>query len=110
MTKELSYWEERITERLQSGMTIDEWCGKNGISKSKYFYWNRKVHKTQDSNSIEEFTLADVDPILTNDRTVQRISDSSPDFQVSLNNIQITVPNNFNPATLIRLLKVLKEL
>lgn len=31
-------WEQRINERNKSGMTVKEWCEKNGISKHKYNY------------------------------------------------------------------------
>lgn len=110
MAENLLYWEEVINERLQSGMTINEWCEKNGVSKNQYFYWNRKVHKTQNSDSAEEFEFADVAPILSNNKAAQQIIDSSRDFQIFLNNIQVTVPSNFNPAALAGLIKVLQKL
>ena len=43
-TKEnLLLWEQRIKEVKNSGMTIKEWCEKNGISKHKYSYWKHKI-------------------------------------------------------------------
>jgi hypothetical protein len=34
----LLLWEQRIDERARSGMTIEDWCKKNGITKHKYHY------------------------------------------------------------------------
>lgn len=42
----LQLWEQRINERVQSGMTIEEWCKKNGVGESQYNYWNRRVRET----------------------------------------------------------------
>lgn len=110
LAENLSYWEDVINERLRSGMTINEWCGKNGVSKSQYFYWNRKVHKTRNSNDIPELAFADVTPILSNNEATEQIIDSPSNFQIFLNNIQVTVPCNFNPDALTGLLRVLQKL
>jgi hypothetical protein len=105
----LLLWEQRINERIRSGMTIVDWCEKNGISKHKYHYWNHHIRQNQKSD--KEVAFAEVTPILSNtDDETQSNPDKYADFQVFLNNIQVTVPSNFNPGALTGLLKVLKEL
>ncbi|WP_246615608.1 IS66 family insertion sequence element accessory protein TnpA [Clostridium thailandense] len=44
-TETLLLWEQRIRERIKSGMSVSEWCKKNEISKNKYHYWNHKISK-----------------------------------------------------------------
>ncbi len=49
-------WEQRINERNKSGMTVKEWCEKNGISKHKYNYWNHKI-LTRKEKPVEEMAF-----------------------------------------------------
>ncbi len=46
----LLLWEQRIKERVQDGLTVDEWCLKNEMTKNQYYYWNRRIHKNQKSD------------------------------------------------------------
>lgn len=41
----LRQWAEAISNRNQSGLTISEWCEKNGVSKYQYYYRLRAVRK-----------------------------------------------------------------
>jgi len=104
----LLLWEQRIKERVQNGITIEEWCKKNGVSKYQYFYWKRRLCKKQ--NSQEETTFADITPILSTAGTARQNTVPTPDFQVFVNNIRVSVPVDFNPAALTGLMKVLQEL
>ena len=106
----LLLWEQWITERTRSGITIEDWCKKNGISKHKYHYWNQRIRQNQKLD--KEVTFAEITPILSNadDDTTISNSDKYADFQIFLNNIQVTVPSNFNPDALSGLLKVLQKL
>ena len=49
----LLLWEQWINEKNKSGITVKEWCEKNGISKHKYNYWNHKII-TRKENPIDE--------------------------------------------------------
>lgn len=101
-------WEQWINERILSRMTIDDWCKKNGISKNKYHYWNHRIHERQKSDKEE--TFVEVTPIISNADDTVLNSAKAADFQIFFKNIQITVPTNFNPASLTGLMKVLQEL
>ena len=39
----LSQWAKVIQERQESGQSIKGFCQATGISKSQYFYWQRKL-------------------------------------------------------------------
>lgn len=104
----LLLWEQRIRERVQNGMTIGEWCKKNGVSKHQYNYWNHRVRKKQKPG--EEMTFADITPILSTADTVRQNSGSTSDFQIFFKSFRVTVPCNFNPTSLAGLMKVLQEL
>lgn len=42
----LSHWAQLIGECQNSGLTVKDWCGNNGVSKDQYYYWLRKVRET----------------------------------------------------------------
>jgi len=107
-TQNLMLWEQRIKERVQNGMTIGEWCKKNGVSKYQYNYWNRRVSKKQKTD--EEITFADISSILSNNNANRQHSASASEFQIFFKSMQVTVPSEFNPTALAGLMKVLQEL
>ena len=65
----LLLWEQRIIERVQNGMTIGEWCKKNGMSKHQYYYWNRRVCEKR--KTAVETVFADIAPILSTAETAR---------------------------------------
>lgn len=104
----LLLWEQRITERFQKGMTIEEWCEKNGVSKPQYYYWNRRIHEK--GKIAGETAFIDITPILSTTSTAEQNQVPASDFKVFFKSIQVIVPNDFNPVALTRLMKVLQEL
>jgi hypothetical protein len=104
----LALWDQRIKERIQSGMTITDWCNKNGISKDKYNYWNKCISVKRKAG--EEIAFADVSSILSMSGKARKISESTSDYQVFFRDMQVTVPETFNPASLAGLMKVLQKL
>lgn len=105
----MQLWEQRIKERIQAGMTIGEWCKKNGISKHQYYYyWNRRVHKKE--KATVETGFAEVTPILTSGNKASKDPAPTTDFQIFFKSIRINVPSEFNAAALTELMKVLQKL
>ena len=56
----LSQWAQVIQAQLDSGQKIKDFCQSTGISKNKYFYWQKKLRseacielaKTEESRNI----------------------------------------------------------
>lgn len=94
----LVLWEQRIKERNQSGMSIAAWCKKNKISKNMYHYWNQRISKVTQMGKEPEF--AEVSSIISNTYTTEAEESKSDDFQIFFNNVQATVPSNFNQDSL----------
>lgn len=46
----LRQWQQIITERQSSGLTVEEYCKRNGLTKDKYFYWLRKCKEAMIEN------------------------------------------------------------
>lgn len=109
-TKEnLLLWEQRINEISRSGMTIKEWCEKNGISKHKYSYWKHKII-TMKEKPVEEVEFTEIKPTISESDDLLSSSNKYDDFKLLYKDIQVTVPNNFNKNSLAELMAVLQKL
>ena len=42
---QLQQWRTIIQERNNSGLTINEYCNQNGLSRNSYFYWLRLIRE-----------------------------------------------------------------
>jgi putative transposase len=38
-------WAEIIREQKSSGQSISAWCAANGVSRQRYFYWQRRLRE-----------------------------------------------------------------
>lgn len=107
--KNMLLWEQRIDEINKSGMTVKEWCEKNGISKHKYNYWKHKII-TMKEKPYKEVEFTEVTPIISESGAVLSNSNKYDDFKLLYKDIQITVPNNFNKNSLAELMIVLQSI
>ena len=46
----IEQWMQIIDDRIQSGLTINDYCNLHNISRNQYFYWLRRVRK----NAIQQ--------------------------------------------------------
>ena len=69
--EDLLFCDQQINERTRSGITVDEWCKKNGFSRHKYYYWNH--HISQKQKPDKEVIFAGVTSILSS-------ADNNEDF------------------------------
>lgn len=107
--EDLQLWENRIKERIKSGMTVSKWCKENEVSKNKYHYWKSRINKIHGEN--KEVSFAEVSQYPPHNETIVSDSSSLEDkFHIVFKNMQIAVPSNFNKSALAELMKVLKEL
>ena len=56
----IAEWTELIRQRLVSGLSVEQWCKQNGISRDKYFYW-LKIVREASCTAIE--TLSAGEPL-----------------------------------------------
>lgn len=51
----LHQWQQIITERQSSGLTVAEYCKRNCLTRDKYFYWLRKCKEAMIENNPTVF-------------------------------------------------------
>jgi len=96
----LAQWSEMVRQRNESGLTVTDWCKRNGIHLKTYYYRLKRVRQAV-CNEIEQHDIVAIEP---NERTEL----SAEKIELSVGDVTISLPNNFNEDTLRRLLGVLK--
>ena len=51
---QLNEWAARFAEQKSSGLSVNNWCLQNNISKWTYFYWKRKLKEDLLSQALPE--------------------------------------------------------
>ncbi len=57
------YWQERLSNREASGLSIDEFCADEGVSRSTFYRWVQRLKEGVPDTVKEEgasLTLADI--------------------------------------------------
>lgn len=101
-------WQEIIKDQSLSGQSITKWCELNGISRSKFYYWQRVV---REESLIKAGTLALTNQthfveIKTNDDEL-RTKTSSTCAIIRSGGHEIEILNSSDPTTLSILLNLL---
>lgn len=51
-------WETKIGEQQESGLSINEWCLQNQVTKASFHYWKEKLNpKKLQKNSFTELSF-----------------------------------------------------
>ena len=92
----LKQWDEMIQQRNESGLTVTDWCKQNGIT---YYYRLKRVRQAV-CNKIEQHDIVPIEPTADIEITAEKI-------EISVGDVKIFLPDDFNETTLKRLLGVL---
>ena len=106
-------WTGIVQDRINSGLTINEYCDQNGLSRNAYFYWLKKIRNriiidtpalteesTQNPISFQELSIPEPSvPVVT------------PQDQISIgiNGMTINVTKDTSKELLLRVLEVARH-
>ena len=99
-------WEIRFKEYMNSGLSINAWCVKNGLKTTTFHYW---IKKFKESEQIVPAVKAQFAEVILECCTANNTIESKK-LYLSFGSYTIDIAENFNPDTLTELLKVLKNL
>ena len=89
----LREWSEQIERQQSSGLSVEQWCVKNGIKPKTYYYRLRRVREQCVA------TQPSIVPIA--------MPDQSGDIRIEKDGMSITLPCGIAPETLIALVREL---
>ena len=96
----LAQWAEMVRQRNESGLTVTDWCKENGINLKTYYYRLKRMRQAV-CNEIEQHDIVPVEPTASAETTAEKI-------ELSVGDVKISLPDDFNESTLRRLLGVLR--
>ena len=96
-------WKMLIAEQQNSGLSIEAWCQKNQIDKSRYYYWKRKFRSQEQAETEIQFAELPLSSEVASIQRPERIS-SSGTIQIRYRGFEIDIPET---ATSARILTVL---
>ena len=96
----LAQWAEMVRSRIESGLTVTDWCRQNSINIKTYYYRLKRVRQAVCSE-MERHDIVPVEPIAGTEITTEKI-------ELSIGDVKISLPDDFNESTLKRLLGVLR--
>ena len=95
----LKQWAEMVRQRNESGLNVSQWCRQNGINQKTYYYRLNRVRKAL-CGEVEKHEIVPVS-------TEPEITVSHEQISLSVGNVVVNLPDDFNEDTLKRLLGVL---
>ena len=96
----LKQWSEMIRQRNESGLTVAQWCAENGVNQKTYYYRLKRVREAL-CHEAEKHEIVPLDP-------QENCRSEGKQITLSVGNILVRLPDDFNSDTLKRLLGVLR--
>ena len=89
----LQEWSVQIETQQASGLTVQQWCRENGINPKTYYYRLKKVREQYIDSAPAIVPL--------------NVSQQNTDIRIEKNGLQISLPANISPDTLLALVQSL---
>ena len=96
----LKHWAEMVRQRNESGLSVSQWCRQNGVNQKTYYYRLNRVRKAL----CAEVETHEIVPV----GTEPDIASSHEQISLSVGNVVVSLPDDFNADTLKRLLELLR--
>ena len=112
----LTRWAELLREQKSSGMNIKNWCEAQGVSRARFFYWQKKLRESVCTELVNRERPADESPqgwamcradTGAHMHKVAEESGISDQLTVEVNGIKITAGREYPVDQLAQLLREL---
>ena len=90
-------WENMILDRQSSGLTVEQWCARENISKSVYYYHLRKVRQSY----CEQIPVAVAD-------LSESITPADPSVRISCGKIKVEISGTVSGDMLSAIIRALQ--
>ena len=103
---QLNEWAQAIKAQKASGLTIENWCHENNVTKAAFYYRLRKVRQTYLEN-LEEQTPQNLVPIST--LIASNESETINELSIHCNECELRINGNTSMPLLESVLKVVRN-
>ncbi len=104
----LSQWTHVIQEQQSSGQNIKDFCLAKGISRNKYFYWQRKLREAACKELIKTEEPANIVPKGWVQVEPKRLTKTT--LYIEVGGCRVTVDENTDPELIKKVCRILRVL
>ena len=118
----MQQWSAIIEDRISSGLKVDEYCEKNGLSRNSYFYWLRKIREemavSSSANGTEVLPVTTKQGVLVelvpnkSNTPVPRIElqpEAAESIALAINGISICVSTDISEEMLTKVMRAARN-
>lgn len=80
------FWEARIREQENNGLSIIAWCSQNKITKQSFYYWRKRVGQGIGTSTLPVFAEMEIRHLPT-----QAPLQTAPGLSATWGNLHFTV-------------------
>lgn len=111
-------WIRNIADRNESGVSIREWCNRNQINETSYYYWLKKIRKEviESSQTENDRSLSFVPILQSNSPSanypinhLHEASNRNTDVTIAVGSMTIEFSNRASHELILNVLKVLRN-
>jgi len=99
-SEKIKFWEEKIGEWQQSGLSRKDFCEQNGLKITRLGYWVRRIGKLEQEESLVEVKV---------DHSLRKTAYNPVEVIVG-SGYRINVSNGFNHKVFCQVVKALETL
>jgi putative transposase len=109
-TYRLKQWADIIRGAKQSGMSINDWCASQGITRNQFFYWQRRLRKVA-SETLTVAKVAAKSEISPAGWAAVTVTSLEPQLLiVEVGGCRISIGKNTDTELLVKVIRTLKAL
>ena len=112
----LQEWSWHIQECRKNGGNIKKYCKEHGLTKSSYYYWQRKLFERVSNevqltpiNSKTEFAEISLDSVKHEETAVYATDSADAAVSINFNGINFTIHNSASPLIIESIIKGLTK-
>ncbi len=101
-------WAAIIKDRIESGLTVDEYCAQHNLSRTQYYYWLSKARKYIIEEQMPQMVeITPPVPIELPDKSEANIF--KPELTLSVGKYTIGINSDTTPELIHRVMEVLSN-
>ena len=101
----MAQWSQLLQERKETGESVADFCQNRGLSKSSYFYWQKKLREA----ACEQFSKS-ATALTPSGWAMCNPTEKSAKIFVEIGSCRVAVDDGFNPELLAQVCKALVSL
>ena len=103
-------WEDRIKQWSASGLSVRDWCSQNGVDTKQFYIWRNRMQRNEPETESPVFAELTSAPAYHDGRHSRYPTGQDSRPMLYYQGMKLYIPENFNPDTLLSLLRTLKRL